>query len=136
MIFEDNGVRYFVCERRDELTGEPYEDRCACGAVATKLCDGATSPGDTCDAPICDRCATTVGRTAGGGVDVVRMIRTFERMARRPQGRTVEEQRAYKASKLRHRDALLAVIDEGDTIDLCPICAPVSPHPTRASGER
>lgn len=122
MIVDEDGVRYFICERRDELTGEPLEEYCACGVLATKLCDGAASPGKTCDAPICDECATTIGETDGGGLDVAAMYVTFCRQARRPHGTTLKDQQAYKASKIKHRDALRAVMDEGDTIDLCRAC--------------
>jgi hypothetical protein len=46
------GTRAIVC-------GTRRRQRCACGAVATKLCDwkAATKSG-TCDAPLCARCST------------------------------------------------------------------------------
>jgi hypothetical protein len=122
VIFDDeDGTRYFICERRDEMTGEPVVDHCGCGAVSTKLCDAAKSPGKTCDEPICDACATTIGETGANGRDAC-FAQTFDRQAKHPKGKTLAEQRAYKASKIRHRDALRAVMDEGDTIDLCPSC--------------
>ncbi len=37
---------------------------CSCGRVANKRCDfplHGSKTGKTCDRPICDRCATTVG---------------------------------------------------------------------------
>jgi hypothetical protein len=43
-----------------------------CGAPHTKLCDFKLSgkkAGQTCDAPMCDRCATRMGEVAGDTVD-------------------------------------------------------------------
>lgn len=49
----------FVCSR-----GPKRRPRCACGEVATLLCDAPKPPNDlaTCDRPICRRCAVEVGR--------------------------------------------------------------------------
>ncbi len=119
MIVEDEDekgvrVRYFVCVNDDPMP-------CACGQESTKLCDGAAAPGKTCDDPICDRCATTIGETRGDSATLT-LARTFHRQSKMAVGRTIEEQRAWKATKIRHRDALRAVADEGDTIDLCRAC--------------
>jgi hypothetical protein len=56
------GIVGFICSR-----GKRPGSRtpcCACGKVgAPKLCDGRTDrPGKTCDAPLCGRCASPIGR--------------------------------------------------------------------------
>jgi hypothetical protein len=44
-------------------SGRQRAKRCKhCGSPANLLCDFATAPGKTCDAPICPRCATPGGK--------------------------------------------------------------------------
>ena len=53
-----NGVTAIVCSKGDRRS-------CKCGRRSTKLCDyplRGKKQGRTCDAPLCDRCATSVGR--------------------------------------------------------------------------
>lgn len=39
----------------------PKQKRCACGAVATLLCDADVGAGKTCDKPLCARCTFSPG---------------------------------------------------------------------------
>lgn len=48
------GGTAIVCSR-----GARPLKRCACGAVATKLCDADTGNGKTCDRPLCSSCASS-----------------------------------------------------------------------------
>jgi len=48
-----NGGTAIVCTRGPQR-------RCACGLPATKLCDWPKGR-STCDAPLCERCAVSVG---------------------------------------------------------------------------
>lgn len=55
-IVEDGAVTIIACGRRRK--------RCACGRIATKKCDfplSGAKGGTTCDADICDGCATPIG---------------------------------------------------------------------------
>jgi hypothetical protein len=51
------GGRAIVCSSR-------RRQRCACGKVATRLCDWkvATNRSGTCDAPLCPSCTTSPAR--------------------------------------------------------------------------
>lgn len=52
----------FACSRGSAL--DRLRKFCGCGRPATKLCDyplRGPKAGKTCDAPLCERCATVVG---------------------------------------------------------------------------
>jgi hypothetical protein len=53
-----DGTTAIICSRGER------KRYCSCGRVANKLCDfplHGSKTGKTCDRPICDRCATSVG---------------------------------------------------------------------------
>jgi hypothetical protein len=50
-------ITAFVCGGRRNQ----FKPCATCSHLATKLCDFPTGNGKTCDAPICDGCATEVG---------------------------------------------------------------------------
>lgn len=58
--FLGNGV--IVCGRPAPAKQQPCRF-CARGRVGVKLCDWPTKPGSkrTCDAPMCEDCATSIG---------------------------------------------------------------------------
>jgi hypothetical protein len=54
---KEGHVTAIVCGRR-----QPRRFCKSCNReFASKLCDFPVAPGKTCDAPICDKCATAVG---------------------------------------------------------------------------
>jgi len=57
-IVMGDGVHVIACSRGGT------QKRCQCGRAATKLCDyplRGRKKGKTCDAPLCDTCAVSVG---------------------------------------------------------------------------
>jgi len=51
----EDGSTMIVCSSRTRRG-----HHCACGSLATLLCDQPLTGGRTCDRPLCERCATEV----------------------------------------------------------------------------
>jgi len=63
---EGDGWSGFVCTR-----GGSQKQRCSCGRVADYLCDfplRGKKEGQTCDKPLCVKCAKLIKMTAQGGI--------------------------------------------------------------------
>lgn len=57
LVNADGNIYGFACGRGPK--------RCKCGRKSTKICDHQLTgklAGKTCDAPLCDNCATPVGK--------------------------------------------------------------------------
>jgi hypothetical protein len=54
----EDGTTAIVCGSGPRPRAKP----CKCGARSTKLCDYPIGGRKTCDAPLCDRCAVSMGR--------------------------------------------------------------------------
>jgi len=64
-------IDVIICRR-----GQRSKPCASCGRPSTKLCDyplTGSRIGETCSRPLCDACATTVGRKGGATIDYCRV---------------------------------------------------------------